>query len=205
MNIPTIVLTSSGSDRSAIFHKHLSQAGIEHYSVFSGINGAKSGLKASIPYEIDKPGSGYLIPAKHVGCTLSHLMLWKALHFAEQWSDHYDYYMIVEDDVIFRDSWRERVEYALKTVPKDWDLIYPGSCCSNGRRGKEVGDGLFEGVPLCTHCYIVRNKALKTLIDTNEEIWAPIDLQIIFKSAPLLKSYTIFPRVADQYGTELHD
>ena len=205
MNIPTIVLTSSGSDRSAIFHKHLTEAGIADYYVFSGINGPKSGLKASIPYEIDNPGCGYLINPKHVGCSLSHLMLWKALQFNEQSETNSDYYMIVEDDVVFRDTWRERVEYALKTVPNDWDMIYPGSCCTHGRRGKEVGDGLFEGEPLCTHCYIVRHKALKTLIDTNEEIWAPIDLQIHFKSGHLLKRYLLFPRVADQYGTQLND
>lgn len=202
MNIPTIVLTISGSDRSAIFHKHLSQAGITDYRVFTGVNGAKSGLKASIPYEIDNPGSGHLIGPKHVGCSLSHWMLWGALEFDR--SDD-DFWMIVEDDVVFRDTWRQRVEKAIKTVPDDWDMIYPGSCCSNGRRGKEVGDGLFEGIPLCTHCYIVRRKALKKLIETNEEVWAPIDLQIYFKSAHLLKSYILFPRVADQHGTTLND
>jgi GR25 family glycosyltransferase involved in LPS biosynthesis len=202
MNIPTIVLTSSGSDRSGIYHKNLSDAGITNYRVFCGVNGKKSGLKASIPYEIDNPGSGYTIDAKHIGCSLSHWMLWKALDFGECGTP---FWMVVEDDVVFRENWRERVEKALETVPPGWDMIYPGSCCTIGRRGKEVGDGLFEGVPLCTHCYIVHRRALPTLISTNEEVWAPIDLQIQFKTAHLLKSYILFPRVADQYGTEIHD
>ena len=201
MKIPTVILTCTGSTRTEWTIVHLKQAGVDDLDWFVGISGKRSGLKASIPYEIDNPGSGYLIPDKHVGCTLSHLMLWKALWF----NGDEDFWMIVEDDVRLRPNWRERVEYAIKTVPEDWDIIYPGSCCSNGRRGKEVGDGLFEGMPLCTHCYIVRCKALPKLIDTNEEIWAPIDLQMYHKSAHLLKCYTLFPRVADQDGTKLHD
>lgn len=202
MRIPAVMLTCTGSTRSHDTLLHLDlERGVEPLDYFIGISGKKSGLKASIPYEIDNPGSGYLISDKHVGCSLSHLMLWKALWF----NGDEDFWMIVEDDVRLRENWRERVEYAIKTVPEDWDIIYPGSCCSNGRRGREVGDGLFEGMPLCTHCYIVRKKALPTLIATNEEIWAPIDLQMYHKSAHLLKCYTLFPRVADQDGTELHD
>jgi hypothetical protein len=55
--------------------------------------------------------------------------------------------------------------------------------------------------PLCTHCYIVRKKALKTLIETNEEQYGPIDVQLYFKSFPNMKIYAIDPRVADQFDT----
>jgi GR25 family glycosyltransferase involved in LPS biosynthesis len=70
---------------------------------------------------------------------------------------------------------------------------------------RELDSNLFEGMPLCTHCYIVRKKALKTLIETNEEIFAPIDLQMYLNSRHLLKCFTIFPRVVDQDGTDLSD
>ena len=156
----------------------------------------------AIPYEFDNPGSGYLIGAKHVGCSLSHWMLWSALEFER--SD-WDYVMILEDDILFRSHWKETVDIALKKLPDDWDILYPGSCCTRNRMGRELDSNLFEGMPLCTHCYIVRRKALKTLIETNNEVWAPIDLQMFFKSKHLLKTFTIFPRVADQEGCELPD
>lgn len=189
-----------GSSRIRRLQRNLATAGISDYRLFYGVNGEESGLKASIPYEFDNPGSGYLIGAKHVGCSLSHWMLWSALEFER--SD-WDKVMILEDDVIFRSHWKETVDIALTKLPEDWDILYPGSCCTRNRMGRELDSNLFEGMPLCTHCYIVRRKALKTLIETNNEVWAPIDLQMFFKSKHLLKTFTIFPRVVDQEGCEL--
>lgn len=196
----TVVLTMRGSSRIRRLQRNLATAGISDYRLFYGVNGEKSGLKASIPYEFDNPGSGYLIGAKHVGCSLSHWMLWSALEFER--SD-WDKVMILEDDAIFRSHWKETVDIALTKLPEDWDILYPGSCCTRNRMGRELDSNLFEGMPLCTHCYIVRRKALKTLIETNNEVWAPIDLQMFFKSKHLLKTFTIFPRVVDQEGCEL--
>lgn len=189
-----------GSSRIRRLQRNLATAGISDYRLFYGVNGEESGLKASIPYEFDNPGSGYLIGAKHVGCSLSHWMLWSALEFER--SD-WDKVMILEDDVIFRSHWKETVDIALTKLPEDWDILYPGSCCTRNRMGRELDSNLFEGMPLCTHCYIVRRKALKTLIETNNEVWAPIDLQMFFKSKHLLKTFTIFPRVVDQEDCEL--
>ena len=196
----TVVITMRGSSRIPRIKRNLNAAGISDYRIFYGVNGEKSGLKASIPYEFDNPGSGYLIGAKHVGCSLSHWMLWSCLEFER--SD-WDYVMILEDDVVFRSHWKETVDRALKKVPPHWDILYPGSCCTSQKLSCEYDSNLFEGMPLCTHCYIVRKKALKTLIETNNEVFAPIDLQMYFKSRQFLKCYTIFPRVADQEDTPL--
>lgn len=197
----TVVLTVRGSPRISRIQNHLKESGIVDYRIFYGLNGAKSGLKASIPYEVDNPGSGYLIHPKHVGCTVSHWMLWNALDFEPSTPDMV---MILEDDIILLPHWRETVELALTKLPDDWDILYPGSCCASGRMGRELDSNLFEGMPLCTHCYIVRKKALNTLIETNEEVYAPIDLQMYFKSRDRLKCFTILPRVADQDNTKLN-
>ena len=93
------------------------------------------------------------------------------------------------------------VESAIKDVPSDWDMIFPGSCCLGGRIKSTIRIGLVEAWPLCTHCYIVRKKALKTLIETNEEQYGPIDVQLYFKSFQNMKIYAIDPRVADQFDT----
>lgn len=196
----TVVLAMRGSSRIHRLKRNLQSAGISDYRIFYGVNGEKSGLKASIPYEFDNPGSGYVIGAKHVGCSLSHWVLWTALDFDRATPDMV---MILEDDIVFRPHWKETVERALTKLPEDWDILYPGSCCTRQRMGRELDSNLFEGMPLCTHCYIVRKKALKTLIETNEEVYAPIDLQMYFKSRDKLKCFTIFPRVADQDGCDL--
>lgn len=133
---------------------------------------------------------------------MSHWMLWNALDFDPNTPDMV---MVLEDDVIFSPHWRETVERALTKLPEDWDILYPGSCCVHGKLSRELDSNLFEGMPLCTHCYIVRKKALKTLIDTNEKINAPIDLQMYFNSKQHLNCFTIFPRVADQEGMDLAD
>lgn len=198
----TVVIAMRGSPRIPRLQYNLDSAGITDYRIFYGLNGQRSGLKASIPYEFDNPGSGYLIGSKHVGCTMSRWMLWNALDFEPSTPDMV---MILEDDVMFRPHWRETVERALTKLPEDWDILYPGSCCTRNRMGRELDSNLFEGMPLCTHCYIVRKKALKTLIETNEEIYAPIDLQMYFKSRERLKCFTIFPRVADQEDNQLAD
>ena len=191
-----------GSSRIPRLQRNLDSAGVTDYRIFYGLNGAKSGLKASIPYEIDAPGSGYLICSKHVGCSMSHWMLWNALDFDPSTPDMV---MVLEDDILFRPHWRETIERALTKLPEDWDILYPGSCCAHGKLSRELDSNLFEGMPLCTHCYIVRKKALKTLIETNEEVFAPIDLQMYFKSRQHLKCFTIFPRVADQEDCALAD
>jgi len=155
-------------------------------------------LETPYLYEEDHPGSGFRISGSVIGCTLGHWTLWKALdYFADE-----EYYHVMEADIHFVDGWRERFEQALKDVPDDWDMLYPGSCCAEGT-GECVKGEVYAGKPMCTHWYMVKHKALKTLIQTNQQAWAPIDVQLILKTHPKLKVYCILPRLADQYNTEI--
>jgi GR25 family glycosyltransferase involved in LPS biosynthesis len=196
-----IVITQRGSKRIDFVNESLKKAGIEKFKFFHGLNGAKSGLKATIPYTEDNRENPYYICAKHIGCTMSHIMLWSALEMSE--GDNH--WLVLEDDVVFRDGWKEAIDLALKEAPQDWDMIFVGSCCSVGRVEEKVGHNLYRCHPLCTHAYIVRRKALKPLLETTVEISAHIDLLIYFKTRHLLNSYSILPRVADQFETEIPD
>lgn len=200
----TIVLTLKDSSRIAKTESHLKSVGLTDYKLFYGLNGAKSGLQAGFPYEIDHPGSGYKIDSKHVGCSLSHWILWTHLEFVSRETED-DMWMIVEDDVLFRDGWSEVLKLALKDLPKDWDILFAGHCCVHSRTIGYVREGLLIAKPLCTHCYIVRKKALNVLIDENHKIYAPIDLQMSLGALPRLNTYAIYPRIADQDGTNIHD
>jgi GR25 family glycosyltransferase involved in LPS biosynthesis len=197
----TIAITLRNSDKIPRLEEHLKNSGISEYQIFYGINGPKSGLATTIPFDIDSPGSGYKIGPTTLGCTLSHWNLWNTLDFQSRNGDTTEFWMVVEDDVLFKDGWKNEVESAIKDAPPDWDMIFPGSCCLGGRIKSTIRAGLVEAWPLCTHCYIVRKKALKTLIETNEEQYGPIDVQLYFKSFPNMKIYAIDPRVADQFET----
>lgn len=191
-----------GSNRIPRIQNHFKESGVDNYRFFYGIDGPKSGLVASVSYEVDKPESKLVMHPKQLGCFLSHWMLWKSLDFDPNTPDAVQ---IFEDDVLLRPHWKETVERALTKLPEDWDILFPGSCCAGDKRKKEYDSNLFEGFPLCNHHYIVRKKALKTLIESNEEVCQPIDIQAYFRSGPLLQSFIIFPRVADQVDTVFPD
>lgn len=198
----SVVITMRGSNRIPRIQNHFKESGVDNYRFFYGIDGPKSGLVASVSYEVDKPESKLVMHPKQLGCFLSHWMLWKSLDFDPNTPDAVQ---IFEDDVLLRPHWKETVERALTKLPEDWDILFPGSCCAGDKRKKEYDSNLFEGFPLCTHFYIVRKKALKILIESNEEVCQPIDIQAYFRSGPLLQSFIIFPRVADQVDTVFPD
>jgi GR25 family glycosyltransferase involved in LPS biosynthesis len=200
--VESVVITMRGSNRIPRIQNHFKESGVDNYRFFYGIDGPKSGLVASVSYEVDKPESKLVMHPKQLGCFLSHWMLWKSLDFDPNTPDAVQ---IFEDDVLLRPHWKETVERALTKLPEDWDILFPGSCCAGDKRKKEYDSNLFEGFPLCNHHYIVRKKALKTLIESNEEVCQPIDIQAYFRSGPLLQSFIIFPRVADQVDTVFPD
>jgi len=200
--VETIVITMRNSNRIQRIKNHLSENGVDNYRFFYGVDGPKSKLATTVSYEIDKPDSQLFLHPKSLGCFLSHWILWNALDFDPNTPDAVQ---VFEDDILLRPHWKETVERALTKLPSDWDILFPGSCCAGDRRGKEYDSNLFEGMPLCTHFYIVRKKALKTLIESNEEVCQPIDIQLYCRSRPLLRSFIIFPRVADQVDTVFPD
>lgn len=198
----SVAITLRGSNRIERLKQHLTESGICDFRLFYGIDATYSGIATTLTYEIDNPGSGYIMSQKLVGCSLSHWMLWKTLEFDRSTSDAV---IIFEDDVILHSEWKKIVDNAILKLPDDWDILFAGSCCASDKLGKQIDHNLFEGVPLCLHFYIVRKKALKILIETNEKFSGPIDIQIYFNSNKHLKSYIIFPRVADQVNTVLSD
>lgn len=159
----------------------------------------KWALSTEHTYEVDNPGSGYRISNTLIGCLMSHWTLWGALDYLGQ----DEWYHVMEADIKFRDGWRARHDKAMEDVPRDWDMIYPGSCCAD--HSTPIKGDVYKGSAMCTHWYMVRHTALKTLVETNQKAQAPIDIQLIMESHPHLNVYTILPRLADQFNTDLHD
>ncbi len=202
-NVHVITLPSQPERRRRTLF-HLNSQKIKH-EFFNGFDGPALGLTTVFPYEVDSPGSGYIMHSKSVGLVLSHLTLWKIGKDILGISPS-SHITVMEDDVEFIPGWRDRYNTAMEKMPDDWDMIFIGSCNCADKPKEEIGGGVFkvlEGGPQCCHAYMVRGRALAKLIDSFERIWAPVDLALIFDAFPKLNVYTILPRLAGQHGEEI--
>lgn len=108
----------------------------------------------------------------HYGCTASHI---KALETALQSSN--DYSMIIEDDCVLLDSFREKLKTYTEQLPSDWDLLYLGGSLINkpiyqgGELiNKDAAEKYSENIytakkVLTTHACIVKNKSIPKLLE----------------------------------------
>jgi GR25 family glycosyltransferase involved in LPS biosynthesis len=188
---------------------HFAERGVDA-SFFYGLHAEKLGLRTIHPYEVDAPGSGWNMGPGPTGCWLSHRALWAALLLlpSDPPSTHTpnDIFFVLEDDARFAPDWRQRLDAALIVAPADWDLIWVGSCCTQDKPKTHVAGDLYEVKwPLCTHGYLVRRKALPVLIETQDEArcYAPIDISLTFHSMPKLRTFTILPRLLDQFDIHI--
>jgi len=65
------------------------------------------------------------------------------------------------------------------------------------------GEEKWNFYPQCGHAYIIAQKAMQTLIDTQRDVASPVDVSLIKYAFPKLKVYAILPRLADQ-GEKTH-
>lgn len=177
---------------------HFTASGLTNVEFFWGINAQVAGLATSHKYELDNPGGGWRIGEKATGCWLSHYMLWNAL---TQLPD--ELFFILETDAQFHPGFAVNFAQALKDVPSDFDYLAPGHCCLKGQPTKRVTGNVYESKHMmCTHAYVVKRKALPTLLSMRK-VWAPIDIQLKLECFPKLRTYAVVPRIVSQFNTVL--
>lgn len=160
---------------------------------FLGMDSAITRLDHLDTFDLDAPGGK--IGLKGVTLCLHYYQMWRTLTYMEG-----DRFWVLEDDAEFCDDWRQQYDSAMAALPNDWDVVFMGSCCTDGRPKIPVGNNLFEVKwPMCTHSIMYRKKALPTLLEVHEKICAPIDIGMVLYSLPKLRVYTILPRIS--YGT----
>jgi GR25 family glycosyltransferase involved in LPS biosynthesis len=185
--------------------QHFKQNGLD-VEFFDGINGEKFGLRTVIPFMDDilshnpswKPGDSppYYITQGHVGCILSHYMLWKTLSYFPD-----DEFLILEDDVILCDRFKDKLLDYKSRLPNDWQYVFVGHCCLPPEDYQiKVTDNIITTThpPMCTHAYMIKKESINTLIETNSMAWAHIDIQIQKKTLKILKHYVFLPALIDQ-------
>lgn len=196
-NIRAFVVTLQElPEKEAFIQAHFKSVGIEAES-FNGFHGTTSGLRTVFPYELDAPGSGWNIGVKPVATWLSFYMLWSAMNLLPE-----SHFWQLEWDCHFPDNWRARTEQALRDVPPDFDLLFIGSCCTNvPGRTRVKGEVWDVKYPQCGHSTIIAKKALPILLRSQRKVYAPLDISVKLHSCPLLKVYTVIPRICDQFDT----
>jgi hypothetical protein len=192
-------------EKTEAIQQHLKAMGIdaEEYPCFCAYNRLVApaepvaGLTTMHTYEVDAPGSGYRIGPKSVALCVSFLSFWTMCMFLED-----EHILFIEWDCKLQPDWRERTEQALRDAPADFDFLFLGSCCTEGKPKTHVkGDIYNVAYPMCNHFQIVAKKAMPTLLRTQRKIYAPADISLAFHAFPHLKVYTLLPRCADQADT----
>jgi GR25 family glycosyltransferase involved in LPS biosynthesis len=179
-----------------------------------GVNGKKLSVK-DIKDNTSSYGSMFA-PLSVIGCAMSHIKTWKL--FLES---NAEYAIIFEDDVVFEDNFKEKLDLGIKNTPKDFDILYLGCFgCQNNinlntLQFAHIGildlkanfKNHFVNKPiiaLATHAYVVSRKGAQKLITyTDRNIYTHIDINIqTLVSNKLLDIYSLNDRIVYQTSTD---
>lgn len=174
--------------------------GIENVYWINGVHAEKFGVKASRPYLRDNPEQNWYLEQRTVGGYLSGYLTFELCRSHTEWK----YILFLEEDAIFIDGWKEIFLQALKDVPEDFDFLFLGSCCTEGRESIHIKGNVYHvKYPMCGHAYLIAQKAFPLLVENCRDACIPFDVHLFDGLFDKLKVYTILPRLANQHDTEL--
>lgn len=120
-----------------------------------------------------------------------------ALHHIECYKriveENIDYALILEDDIVICNNFREILERYIKELPSDWDMLFIGDGCGLHieknllipgkhiyKKNNENNGQIHEGATRCLDSYLISNKCAKIITEKlklpNYTILAPADL-----------------------------
>ncbi len=173
-------------------------AGLDIHFVL-GLDGIGTGLQVTHTYELDNPGTGYTIGPVTMGIFLSHYIAW-----AVRDSIPDEYVLILEDDAVIRDNFSAELEDVLRRVPKDFDVLFLGSCCTEGAPRTQIDGNIYDlRYPQCLHAYVLSKNAAQVLLRNCRDVNGPVDCVLAANKFYGLKVLTVVPRIVDQHATEM--
>lgn len=136
-----------------------------------------------------------------MGCIASHVNVYKMAK-ENGWKN----VLIIEDDCDFIENINELFEESIKTLPKDWDLLYFGGVheTKNGEFMPEPYNKYFVKAKriITTTCYAVNHTCydliLNTVLKTEPYFDCPIDTYLGAYIQPNLETYAYHPPIAWQ-------
>ena len=143
---------------------------------FPAINGKS--LNINKLYE-DKLFTKFIFTSKRgmIGCTWSHINLWKKIA-----KSNHENILILEDDVLFVDNFKLKLESYMRQVPENWDIIYLGA---SNIYGKKINNNIIK--PLYTsknltnvgaYAMLVKKQTVIELLQIMKPINDDFDIQI---------------------------
>lgn len=176
--------------------EHLNSRGVK-WERFNGFDNTLCRLSPIDTFDLDRAGER--IGPKHICATLSHYLIWKVMEYQPD-----DSFIVFEYDVRLAPDFEEKYLQAMSCVPDDWDMLFLGSCCTEGRPSLPINGNVYEvKYPLCGHACQIRKKALPVLLREHQRIYQPLDIALYYQSMPQLRVYTVLPAIVGQEGTYL--
>jgi len=159
-------------------------------TILDAWNGHASGVATRFPFE----RCWYHVSPGCVGNAIS----WYGALQAIQGSDD-EVHIVFEDDVHLAENFANKLEKLIEAAPDDWDVIYLGHCCTDGKQATAASPGLAEiRYPQCTHALAIRRRAAPVLQRAAMLAWGPIDIQFELLALPQLRVYCATPPLVSQ-------
>lgn len=199
--------TDKWMERWRVAKEHFEQAGLYGIIHVPGIYGRGFGVDGTHLYEHDNPGGGHKIGIDNTAGFLSMYMIYNIMNNLPN-----QYFLFLEDDSRFEDGWVKKAEAAINDIPPSFDWLFLGSCCTEGKGAKKVGQGLYHfphrpgtyaNYPLCGNAYIVAKKALPHVIATQRDAYSNADINLAVHTFPDLNIYAVLPRIVEQFNNPL--
>ena len=140
-----------------------------------------------------------------LGCYLSHLGILKKAH-----RDKDNIIMVLEDDIIFNEDFKEKLNEYYKEVPNDWDIIYLGG---SRLRGRKISEHVLKGVydkevngnyNMGMYAVLLNKKSINKILKKVYPIRNAIDT-IIAKNNDNLNIYFLNPSIINHNNDFISD
>lgn len=103
--------------------------------------------------------SGRKLKYSEISLSLKHIKIIKEV------AQSSDYALVLEDDVILCDNFKEEFLKSFNQLPENWDLAWVGTCCNLHAQplpGKRISKTYGSR---CTHAYIISSQCAKKILD----------------------------------------
>lgn len=199
---PCFIISKPESEKERRCIRYMKTFGIDAVPMY-GFRANNCGISTDYYHSREKEKA----KVKTIVAGLSHFSVWSAIKWMveSKVTDHRTF-LIVEDDVEFTCAdWKAKLADNLDHLPSDWHVVYIGSCCADPIEDHGyIASNLYKLVRgMCTHAYLVNYEGVCKLLETNQKVWCPIDIQMLVDSMPRMNFYGILPRLATQENTNL--
>ena len=153
-------------------------------------------------------------PKSVIGIAMSHIKSWKEFVKSKK-----DVALFFEDDAIFEDNFREKLDISLENTPKDFDILYLGcfGCDNFINFFTLMNNGIINlnsskvnkyvkkpEIAFALHSYVLSRKGAKKLIkyfDTNINYYIDYTIQYLIRNNQI-NAYSLNTRIVYQTSTD---